>query len=367
MIEKVKLEQKSPNLVIIGNIAYDIIDFSKVNSQRPNIVDIGGACVFSTIPASLFYRVGMVGKIGNDLDISQFYGYNIDLSGVKKLDIPTTKFYTIWNTADGQNRTVVGEVQPEMEVGRKDLRQNTNATISVDTIDEFAYQPNCKKVFDSVDIAFIDKEYEPLLLDLIASLLLSKSKNVLNILAVFDICKFSFFLAVNIILQFRLSVSELKNLNITDFNFSNDIFTIFGKGNKERTGYLNKSTKEALEKYLEIRNTIQPKSQKDKDALFLSNKRVRICTRAIELAIDKAYEKAGLDKKVYTVHTLRHTCATLMYKNGIDIKTIKEVLGHVRIDTTEIYTHLHNEDVMIAMFEHPLSQFKMANAEAFCA
>ena len=190
MIGKVKLEEKSPNLVIIGNIAYDIVDFSKVNSERANIVDIGGACVFSTIPASLFHRVGMVGKIGNDLDISQFYGYNIDLSGVKKLNIPTTKFYTIWNTVDGQSRTVTGEVQPEMEVGREDipksflgarhfhlttatpekqlelidyLRQNTNATISVDTIDEFAYQPNCKQVFDSVDIAFIDKEYEPLL------------------------------------------------------------------------------------------------------------------------------------------------------------------------------------------------------------
>lgn len=129
---------------------------------------------------------------------------------------------------------------------------------------------------------------------------------------------------------------------------------------------LNNSTKEALENYLNIRKTIQPKSQKDKDALFLSNKRVRICTRAIELAIDKAYEKAGLDKKVYTVHTLRHTCATLMYKNGIDIKIIKEVLGHVRIDTTEIYTHLHNEDVMKAMFEHPLSQFKMADALMYC-
>lgn len=110
---------------------------------------------------------------------------------------------------------------------------------------------------------------------------------------------------LHLFLNCGLRVSELKNLNISDFNFSNDTFTIFGKGNKERTGYLNKSTKEALEKYLEIRNTIQPKSQKDKDALFLSNKRVRICTRAIELAIDKAYEKAGLDKKVYTVHTLQ--------------------------------------------------------------
>ena len=189
-MEKIQIKPQSPKLVVIGNIAYDIIDFSKLEEKRPNIVDIGGACVFSTVPASLFHRVGMVGKIGKDLDISQFYDYNIDLSGVKTLDIPTTRFYTIWNTADGQDRTVTGAVQPEMEVGSSDipknflgakhfhlttatpekqleliefLRQNTDATISADTIDEFAKQPNCKKVFDSVDIAFIDKEYTELL------------------------------------------------------------------------------------------------------------------------------------------------------------------------------------------------------------
>ena len=189
-MEKIQIKPQSPKLVIIGNIAYDIIDFSKLEEKRHNIVDIGGACVFSTVPASLFHRVGMVGKIGKDLDISQFYDYNIDLSGVKTLDIPTTRFYTIWNTADGQDRTVTGTVQPEMEVGSSDipknflgakhfhlttatpekqleliefLRQNTDATISADTIDEFAKQSNCKKVFDSVDIAFIDKEYTELL------------------------------------------------------------------------------------------------------------------------------------------------------------------------------------------------------------
>ncbi len=189
-MEKIQIKPQSPKLVIIGNIAYDIIDFSKLKEKRPNIVDIGGACVFSTVPASLFHRVGMVGKIGKDLDISQFYDYNIDLSGVKTLDVPTTRFYTIWNTADGQDRTVTGTVEPEMEVGSSDipknflgakhfhlttatpekqleliefLRQNTDATISADTIDEFAKQPNCKKVFDSVDIAFIDKEYTELL------------------------------------------------------------------------------------------------------------------------------------------------------------------------------------------------------------
>lgn len=185
-----KIVPESPNLVIIGNIAYDIIDFGKVDKQRENIINVGGACVFSTIPASLFYKVGMVGKIGKDFDISQFYGYNIDLSGVKTLDMPTTKFYTLWNTSDGQDRTIFGKVQKEMEIGSEDipkqflkakhfhlttarpekqleivdfLRSKTNATISVDTIDDFVNEPSCQKVFDSVDLAFIDKEFTNLL------------------------------------------------------------------------------------------------------------------------------------------------------------------------------------------------------------
>ncbi len=187
---KVKVGYTCPKLVVIGNIAYDIIDFSRLRTKRPNVIDIGGACVFSTIPASLFHRVGMVGKIGNDLDISNFYGYNIDLSGIKCLDIPTTKFYTVWKSEDGQDRTVIGDVDKAMEVGKKDIpikfldakhfhlttatpekqmeliefiRQNSNATISADTIDAFANMEECKRVFDSVDIAFIDKEYTKLL------------------------------------------------------------------------------------------------------------------------------------------------------------------------------------------------------------
>lgn len=184
------IDNDSPNLVIIGNIAYDIIDFSKIKPDSRPLVDIGGACVFSSIPASLFYRVGIVGKIGNDFNISKFSDYNIDLSGIKQIDKPTTKFYTIWNTSDGQNREVTGEVSKEMTVGFKDipekflkarhfhlttaepsnqlkiidfLRQNTNATISVDTIDDFAEQTLCREVFDNVDIAFIDKEYSKLI------------------------------------------------------------------------------------------------------------------------------------------------------------------------------------------------------------
>ena len=132
----------------------------------------------------------MVGKIGNDMQLSKISGYNIDIEGIKQVDMPTTKFYTVWNTMDGQDRIIKGEVQADMEVGVQDipkkflgakhfhlttanplkqleiikfLRKNTSATISVDTIDDFAKLPKCKEVFDSVDIAFIDKEYSELL------------------------------------------------------------------------------------------------------------------------------------------------------------------------------------------------------------
>lgn len=172
---------------------------------------------------------------------------------------------------------------------------------------------------------------------------------------------------LHIFLNCGLRVSEVANLNITDFNFNTDTFRIFGKGNKERVGYLNKPTKEALLKYLELRKNIISKSEKDKNALFLSSEKKRICTRNIRKNIKKAYSKVELNEDEYSVHTLRHTCATLMYKNGTDINTIREVLGHVRVDTTEIYTHLHDKDVMKAMQEHPLSKFKMSDALEYCA
>ena len=172
---------------------------------------------------------------------------------------------------------------------------------------------------------------------------------------------------LHIFLNCGLRISELINLNISDFNFKTDTFIIFGKGNKERVGYLNKITKEALQKYLEIRKTISVKYSKDNDALFLSSEKKRISIRNTRNGIKKAYSKVELNEDEYSVHTLRHTCATLMYKNGTNINTIKEVLGHVRIDTTEIYTHLHDQEVMEAMQEHPLSKFKIADALEYCA
>ena len=122
-------------------------------------------------------------------------------------------------------------------------------------------------------------------------------------------------------------------------------------------------TKKAIEEYLRIRDNFNPKAK----TLFVSKYGSKMSSTAIEKIIKKSYKLAGINDENYCVHTLRHTCATLLYRNGTDIRTIQELLGHVQIDTTEIYTHLHDQEVMDAMLDHPLSQYKMANAEAFCA
>ena len=162
-----------------------------------------------------------------------------------------------------------------------------------------------------------------------------------------------------------LSLSEAAGLNIKDLNLSENKFVVIGKGNKERTCYLNEPTKKAIEEYLKFRNKIVVENKKYKDALFISNQNKRLSKRQIRTIVKEAYKKAELDETKYATHTLRHTCATLLYRNGTDIKTIKEVLGHVQIDTTEIYTHLYNKQVMDAMLEHPMANFMMADAVGY--
>lgn len=168
---------------------------------------------------------------------------------------------------------------------------------------------------------------------------------------------------LHLFLNSGLRLSELKNLNIDDLDLKNNKFSIIGKGNKERTGYINDITRKALDEYLKIRETFNPRTK----TLFVSRYGLKMSSTSIEKIVKRAYKLAEIDDEDYCVHTLRHTCATLLYRNGIDIRTIQEILGHVQIDTTEIYTHLHDQEVMDAMLDHPLSQFKMANAEAFCA
>lgn len=164
-----------------------------------------------------------------------------------------------------------------------------------------------------------------------------------------DYCIITFFLNCG------LRLSELCNIDIC--KIKDDTLRIVGKGNKERTVYLNKPCIKALDEYLPIREAILNEvPEEHKEALFISSKRRRISERAVERLVKKHVEKAGLDYRILTPHKLRHTSATLMYKYGkVDLRSIQNLLGHESISTTEIYTHVDEEDLREAVYANPLS------------
>ena len=171
---------------------------------------------------------------------------------------------------------------------------------------------------------------------------------------------------INMFLNCGLRRAELASLKISDINLKEDTFRIIGKGNKERVGYLNTTAKKALIEYLEIRKDIKTSNKTDADIVFLSNYKKAFSLSQINRIIKKAYKECDINDTNYGVHTLRHTCATLLHKTGVDIKIIKEILGHVQINTTQIYTHIYNPKIKETMQIHPLSKFKMADALNYC-
>ncbi|OLS03972.1 tyrosine recombinase XerC [Tissierella creatinophila] len=151
-----------------------------------------------------------------------------------------------------------------------------------------------------------------------------------------------------------LRLSELSSIDIDKIR-NDDTLLVIGKGNKERTIFLNKACIEAINDYLKVR----PKNPKDKKALFISKQKNRLSNRAIQHMIDKYLEKIGLDTSVYSTHKLRHTAATLMYKYGnVDIRALQEILGHESVATTQIYTHIDNERLRDAVKSNPLGKRK---------
>lgn len=161
---------------------------------------------------------------------------------------------------------------------------------------------------------------------------------------------------ITLFLNCGMRLSELVNINIKDIDFNECKLNVIGKGNKERTIYLNKACMKAIEDYLSVRPKDRIKSD-SRDALFLSERRERISNRTVQYTVKQELKKAGLDTNKYSVHKLRHTAATLMYKYGnVDIRALQELLGHESIATTEIYTHVDNEQVRNAVESNPLAE-----------
>ena len=152
-----------------------------------------------------------------------------------------------------------------------------------------------------------------------------------------------------------LRLSELVSINYRDIRDNNTLY-ITGKGNKERTIYLNQACIDAIKNYMAVRPV---DGVIDKDALFLSSRLKRISPKTVQHIVYENLEKAGLEGRGLSTHKLRHTAATLMYQYGnVDVLVLKDILGHENLGTTEIYTHIVDEQLKKASESNPLANVK---------
>ena len=147
----------------------------------------------------------------------------------------------------------------------------------------------------------------------------------------------------------------MSGLNYTDIRTDNTM-RVVGKGNKERVIYLNSACTTAINDYMKVRPV---DGVKDKNALFISRNSRRMSVKTIQAMVYKYLAKIGLNAQGYSCHKLRHTAATLMYQHGgVDVRVLKDVLGHENLGTTEIYTHLSSEQLKKAADSNPLSNIQ---------
>ena len=160
---------------------------------------------------------------------------------------------------------------------------------------------------------------------------------------------------VTLFLNCGMRLSELVGIDMNDIDRFLRSVRILGKGNKERIIYFNDACRSALEEYIPLREQ-QKVATESENALFLSKRGKRIDNRTVQKMVEKYFELSGLGNRGLSVHKLRHTAATLMYsKGGVDVRVLKEILGHEQLNTTQIYTHVSNNEVEAAMAKNPLA------------
>ncbi len=198
---------------------------------------------------------------------------------------------------------------------------------------------------------FLSLEESKLLLDTVRNDTDSKTR-------LRDLCMITLFLNCG------MRLSELVGISINDIDRELKYVRVLGKGNKERIIYLNDACKIVLTEYLTNYRLIEKNRNLTDKALFLSNRDRRISNKTVQFIVYKYLDESGLGSKHYSVHKLRHTAATLMYQSGnVDIRVLKDILGHEQLNTTQIYTHVSDINMMNAMAQNPLSEISETKAD----
>ncbi len=282
----------------------------------------------------IFVRKGIIDeKSINEIDIDAI---NIDiLKSINKMDIYAYNSY-LDKIRKNSNKTKY----------RKISSIRTFFNYLSNKIDVIEFNP-----IEDIDMPKIEKRL-PIYLTLEESKLLLKTVSESKIK---DKYKTRDYAIVVLFLNCGMRLSELSGLNIKDINNDNTL-RVTGKGNKERTIYLNNACVNALKNYLNYRNDT------DNKALFLSNRNTRLSNRQIQRMVEKYINASGLDSEKYTVHKLRHTAASLMYQYGdADIRSLQEILGHESVTTTQIYTHINDKQLKNTVDNNPLSNIDFDN------
>lgn len=160
-----------------------------------------------------------------------------------------------------------------------------------------------------------------------------------------------------------LRLSELSGISLSDIDPDMRSLRVVGKGSKERIIYLNEACKSVITSYLPYRKS-DLEGKAPNDALFVSRLGKRISPKTVQYLVKRHLKEAGLENRHLSTHKLRHTAATLMYQTGkVDIRVLKDILGHEQLTTTQIYTHVSSEGMERAMESNPLANVKMSGEE----
>jgi len=163
---------------------------------------------------------------------------------------------------------------------------------------------------------------------------------------------------LTLFLNCGMRLGELVSINLLDISPTLQELRVVGKGSKERVIYLNSASREAVADYLEIRKK-DPRVVNER-ALFISRLGKRMSNKTVQWVVYKYLDLAGLGHKNFSTHKLRHTAATLMYQTGnVDVRVLKDILGHEQLNTTQIYTHVSNAQMQSAMEQNPLAKIKV--------
>lgn len=160
---------------------------------------------------------------------------------------------------------------------------------------------------------------------------------------------------ITVMLNCGVRVSELVDIDLDDIQKDGTII-IRGKGDKERMLYFNDACQEAVEEYQNAKKIQFCNRKYDTRALFLGKTGKRLTARRVEQIVQDRMKVAGFGNRGISPHKLRHSYATRIYKNGTDLRLLKDILGHSSLSTTQIYTHIASEDIKKAMNDSPIKK-----------